>query len=51
MRARRINQRVITHDIIPTYDALYGLAPQEIKDYINKCGDTPQGTLSDSAGK
>jgi len=43
MRARQVT--------IPTYDELYDLAPQEIKDYIDKCNDTPQGTLSDSAGK
>lgn len=36
MRARQVT--------IPTYDDLYSLAPQEIKDYINKCADTPQGT-------
>jgi len=29
---------------IPTYDELYNLAPKEIKDYVNKCIDTPQGT-------
>jgi len=30
--------------IIPSYDELYASAPQEIKDYIDKCNDTPQGT-------
>jgi hypothetical protein len=30
--------------IIPTYDELYDSAPQEIKDYIDKCNETPQGT-------
>ena len=37
MRAKTINE-------IPTFDELYDLAPQEIKDYIDKCDDTPQGT-------
>lgn len=36
MRARTVT--------IPTYDDLYASAPQEIKDYIDKCDDTPQGT-------
>jgi len=36
MRARTVK--------IPTYDELYNLAPQEIKDYIDKCNETPQGT-------
>jgi len=29
---------------IPSFDELYDLAPQEIKDYVDKCEDTPQGT-------
>jgi len=37
MRAKTVNS-------IPTFDELYALAPQEIKDYITKCDDTPQGT-------
>jgi len=44
MRAKRVNQQIKTYDNIPTYDELYDLAPQEIKDYIDKCNDTPQGT-------
>ena len=36
MRAKQIN--------IPSYDDLCAIAPQEIKDYITKCDDTPQGT-------
>lgn len=38
-----INMRAKTIKI-PTYDELYDLAPNEIKDYIDKCDDTPQGT-------
>jgi hypothetical protein len=30
--------------MIPSYDELYASAPQEIKDYIDKCNETPQGT-------
>ena len=37
MRAKTVNT-------IPTFDELYDTAPQEIKDYIDKCNDTPQGT-------
>ena len=37
MRAKTINT-------LPSYDELYDTAPQEIKDYIDKCVDTPQGT-------
>ncbi len=37
MRAKTIKH-------IPTFDELYDLAPQELKDYINECDDTPQGT-------
>ena len=29
---------------IPSFDDLYASAPGEIKDYITKCGKTPQGT-------
>ena len=38
MRAKTINNNV------PTFDELYATAPQELKDYIDKCDDTPQGT-------
>ena len=38
MRAKTINNPV------PTFDELYDIAPQEIKDYITKCDDTQQGT-------
>lgn len=38
MRAKTINES----GNIPTYDELYDVAPQEIKDYVNKCIDTPQ---------
>ena len=38
MRAKTINSTV------PTFDELYATAPQELKDYIDKCDDTPQGT-------
>ena len=37
MRAKTVND-------IPTFDELYDSAPQEIKNYIDKCDDTPQGT-------
>lgn len=37
MRAKTVNE-------IPTFSELYDLAPKEIKDYIDKCDDTPQGT-------
>ena len=36
MRAKRVR--------IPTFEELYASAPHEIKEYVDKCNDTPQGT-------
>lgn len=38
MRAKTINES----GNIPTYDELYDVAPQEVKDYIDKCSSVPQ---------
>lgn len=37
MRARTIE--------LMSYSELYNIAPQEIKDYIDRCENTPQGSF------
>jgi hypothetical protein len=40
----KIVKENILSGALPTWDELYSTAPPEIKDYIDRCSDTPQGT-------